>query len=664
MGNLTPFLADHVQKIDPPEVQLRNAMISSGQTPPESIVMDGTLRRYDDVKDGGDALWYVAFEDNIPGGAFGSWRDGTSINWRGITGRTYSMVEELAYKAALSEAKRKADTDKRIKNELAADDCAKIFDSLKPADSGHPYLSRKQVGPHSARINGRGELVVPMYSSDGEIISLQTISADGGKLFHKGGKVKGALLLFGAMADKVFVAEGFATSATIYESTGVCTVAAFSASNIPEVVGAIRANHPGADIVIVADNDKGGVGRNYADQAASKFGATVIMPPEIGQDANDYKLAGGDLAGLLTPQKKEWLVRVREFSKEPAPIKWLVKHWIQSDAMIMVHGPSGSGKTFVVLDWCLNMVTGSASWMGHKVSNKPVVYLAGEGHHGLRSRVSAWFERNKTPKELDPPFWLSKSGCDLNTPQGLQLVLTEIRSLPETPAMVVIDTLHRFLAGDENSAQDTKTMLDSCSIIQREFSCSTLLVHHTGVNEEAQHRARGSSAWRGALDIEISIQPPSAKGGPISIIQRKSKDAELSEPVFVELVQQEVPGWVDEDGEVVKSAVIIQSNGPSKKADKKETEAMSSLKSAWYATGMEILNGLPYVSRSAWRTNMENGPEERAESTAKNHVKASDPRSFAAKLIAENLIQEQGNGFVIIDEVTSSALTIVRGTPS
>lgn len=664
MGNLTPFIADHVPKVDPPEIQLRNAMISSGQTPPETIVMDGTLRRYDDVKDGGDALWYVAFEDNIPGAAFGSWRDGTSINWRGNTGRTYSMVEELAYKTALAEARRKAETDKRIKNELAADDCAKIFDSLKPASEGHPYLSRKQVGPHSARINGRGELVVPMYSPDGEIISLQTIGADGSKLFHKGGKVKGALLYFGAMANKVFVAEGFATSATIYESTGVCTVATFSASNIPDVVGALRDAHPTAEIVIVADNDKGGIGRNYADQAASKFGATVIMPPEIGQDANDYKLSGGDLAGLLTPQKKEWLIRVREFSKEPAPIKWLVKHWIQADAMIMVHGPSGSGKTFIVLDWCLNMVTGSVSWMGHKVANRAVVYLAGEGHHGLRARVSAWFERNQTPKELDPPFWLSKSGCDLNTPQGLQLVLTEIRSLPDTPAMVVIDTLHRFLAGDENSAQDTKTMLDACSIIQREFSCSTLLVHHTGVNEEAQHRARGSSAWRGALDIEISIQPPTSKDGPISIIQRKSKDAELSEPVFVELVQQEVPGWLDEDGEIVKSAVIIQAQEPSKRMDKKEAEAMTSLKSAWYATGMEMLDGFPYISKSAWRNHMENGPEGRAESTAKNHVKASDPRSFAAKLIAENMIQEQGSGFIITDEATSSALTVVLGAPS
>lgn len=653
MGNLTPFLADHVQKIDPPEVQLRDAMRSAGQTPPDNIVMDGTLRRYDDVKDGGDALWYVAFDDNIPGGAFGSWRDGTLNNWRGVTGRTYSMVEELAFKSAMAEARRKAETDKRIKNELAADDCARIFDSLKPADSGHPYLARKGVLPHSARINGRGELVVPMYSPEGELISLQTISADGGKLFHKGGKVKGALLFFGAMEGKVFVAEGFATSATIYESTGICTVAAFSASNIPEVVGAIRANHPGADIVIVADNDKGGVGRNYADQAASKFGATVIMPPEIGQDANDYKLSGGDLVGLLTPPSDQWLIDGDTFTQAPAPIRWMVKRWLQCDSLMMVHGPSGSGKTFIVLDWCLSLAAGFEEWRGFKVRPCPVVYLAGEGHHGVRGRMAAWKIHHNYEGSLKS-INVSKSGCDLNTPIGLQHVLSHIRRLPETPGLVVVDTLHRFLSGDENSAQDAKTMLDACAIIQKEFSCSVLLVHHTGVNEEAQHRARGSSAWRGALDIEISIQPPASPGGAISIVQKKSKDAELAEKLFSELQTVAIPGWLDEDGEPVKSAVPVPGDEPKKRASKSEDVAKTSIVNAWRESGEEMADGFPYVTKSAWKESMIR--DEVKPATAAQYVKPTVRGGHAEKLISGGMIEEFQSGFKVLFPVVSVSL--------
>ena len=259
----------------------------------------------------------------------------------------------------------------------------------------------------------------------------------------------------------------------------------------------------GQDIVIVADNDASGVGQKYAEQACAKHGARMIMPP-ISGDANDYVQAGNDLAGLINPPKNEWLIPADAFCAQPAPISWRIKNWVQDQALIMVHGPSGGGKTFVVLDWCLSMASGKPEWAGHKVKPGAVVYLAGEGHHGLRSRVAAWKHHHQAGS-LN--MWLSKDGCDLNTAEGYQRVSENMKALPNAPAVIVVDTLHRFLLGDENSAQDAKTMLDACNGLMREFNCSVILVHHTGVSDEAQHRARGSSAWRGALDIEVSIVP-------------------------------------------------------------------------------------------------------------------------------------------------------------
>jgi hypothetical protein len=284
------------------------------------------------------------------------------------------------------------------------------------------------------------------------------------------------------------------------------------------------------------------------------------------------------------PTADDWLVPADDFCSQPSPISWLVKRWIQSQALVMVHGPSGGGKTFVVLDWCLRMASGIENWAGHKVRQGNVVYLAGEGHHGLRGRVAAWKHHNKAGK-LN--MWLSKDGCDLNTPTGYLKVVEHIRSLSCRPNVIVVDTLHRFLAGDENSAQDAKTMLDSCNSLMQEFNCSVILVHHTGVSEEAQHRARGSSAWRGALDIEISIVP--AKDDyPMQVIQRKSKDAEMAETVFVELHQVTIPGWRDEDDQPVTSAVIVMAQAPtSPKKESKFTSEMRVLENSWWATKAE-----------------------------------------------------------------------------
>ncbi|MCE2839404.1 MAG: helicase RepA family protein, partial [Cyanobium sp. 49614_E6] len=162
-----------------------------------------------------------------------------------------------------------------------------------------------------------------------------------------------------------------------------------------------------------------------------------------------------------------------------------------------------------------------------------------------------------------------------------------------------VDTLHRFLLGDENSAQDAKTMLDACAALMIEFGCTVILVHHTGVSEEAQHRARGSSAWRGALDIEISIVP-AKDDRPIEIVQRKSKDAELAHSVWVELSPVALPGWVDDDGEPVTSVVVVEAEAPAKSEKKSKTASFEKLfVSAWEATGKDVLEGSPYVSRAA-----------------------------------------------------------------
>lgn len=662
MGNLTPFLADHVPKSDPPEVQLAQAMRNAGQTPPDTIVLDGVLRRYDDQKANGDALWYVAFESGlVPGGAFGSFRAGTHTNWKGDIGRTLSIAEEMAYRSALETVKQKAEAEKRIRNEQAADDSQKIWDSLTPAGAAHPYLARKKIHPHVARADGVGNLVIPMYSPEGDMLSLQTITPDGEKRFHKGGRTKGALLYFGSPGSRIYVGEGFATAATIYEVTGICTVAAFSAANLLPVVESIRQSNPSAEIVIVADNDKLDPhqkiypGKHWADLAASTYGASVVMPPgEPGAgDANDYWVAGGDLLSVLTPYQETWLIDGDTFTQQPAPIRWMVKKWIQADSLIMVHGPSGSGKTFVVLDWCLTLASGSDDWRGFKVRPASVVYLAGEGHHGVRGRMAAWKAHHGYTGSLKG-ISVSRSGCDLNTPLGLQMVLTSIRQLPEKPGLVVVDTLHRFLSGDENSAQDAKTMLDACAMIQREFSCSVLLVHHTGVNEEAQHRARGSSAWRGALDIEINIQPAPVPGGTLTIVQKKSKDAELADKVFGELLSVTVPGWLDEDGEPVKSAVLIDADEPKKRTTKAEEAALDSIIKAWHEIGEEVLDGLPYVTKSAWRQSMiDHGMEGK---TAAQYVKPSAQGKFAARLIEAKLIEESDQGFKILVPVISEKL--------
>jgi hypothetical protein len=489
--------------------------------------------------------------------------------------------------------------------------------------------------------------MVPLMDMDGNLRSLQYISADGSKLYHSGGEAGGMSWQIGAGDGPIYICEGFATAATVHAITGKRVAVAYSASNLVTVSGHLRDRHPQADLVVVADNDVSGTGQKYADQAAAKHGCRVIIPPVTG-DVNDYAQSGYDAAALFAPPETDWLVPADDWAAQPAPIRWLIKGWLQRDGLSMVFGPSGGGKTFVVLDWCMHIASGKA-WRDHKTAHGSVVYLAGEGHHGLRARVAAWKQHHK-PGPLK--MWLSKSGCDLNTPQGYNLARSAILALPERPSLIVVDTLHRFLSGDENSAVDTKTMLDACAGLMAEFGCSVLLVHHTGVSDEAQHRARGSSAWRGALENQIAVMP----GKAIEIAPKKMKDSEAPASLFCELEQVAIAGWLDEDGEQVSSVVPVAVDAPV--SEKKDMGHVRHLRGAWAVTGYETDGeGRPYIPRAGLVRYMVQHMG-MTEASAKKAMQSSQENRMIGALLAAQTITSEGHGWAVCDPVLSGQMAL------
>ena len=641
-----------------PEDQLRDLIISANITPPSEIVMDGQIHRFrSSAKAKDKSGWYVVYADGTPMGRFGCWRSGVEGSFKADVGRKYSAAEEMSFIKRMAEAKALRDSELQRQRELTANTVEIIWSECTQAHQEHPYLKRKGIGVHGARVTGDGRLVVPLYDQDGEISSLQYISADGKKLYHTGGATGSRFWVLGEVEKTLYIAEGFATAATIREATGQAVVIAYSASNLVPVTDIMRTKYGVTqDIVIVADNDASGVGLRYAEQASAKYGARIVTPPTQG-DANDYVRAGNDLLTLLEPPQDDWLIKADDFSSKPAPISWLVKNWLQAQALIMVHGPSGGGKTFVMLDWCLRISSNSSTWFGNVVRPASVVYLAGEGHHGLKARIAAW-KFHHGVKSLN--MWLSKDGCDLNTPAGYQRVVDHLRALPEKPKLIVVDTLHRFLAGDENSAQDAKTMLDACNALMNEFNCSVVLVHHTGVSTEAQHRARGSSAWRGALDIEISIVP-AGNDKPMEIHQRKSKDAELAQPLYATLESVAIPDWFDEDNQPVTSAILIQADAPIKpEKESKLSLFIKQFSNAWFYSGCDVIDNVPYLTKSALKDKLSKDDPQLSARTLENHVTPSYANCIIGTLINGNVIEAHDHGWLVRDKAMLSNMLIVK----
>ena len=349
------------------------------------------------------------------------------------------------------------------------------------------------------------------------------------------------------------------------------------------------------------------------------------------------------------------IIRVIDVRKTDKQAEMQCISILSQDELYVTRGFIVTHNTFVVLDWCLRIASDIAKWGGQPVKSGNVVYLAGEGHWGLKARIAAWKHYHQIHKTN---MWLSKCGCELNTPSGYQLVVDHVRSLPVRPELIVVDTLHRFLSGDENSSQDAGTMLNACNGLMAEFECSVLLVHHTGVSDEAQHRGRGSSAWRGALDVEISVIKEK-NGSTITLQQMKQKDSELSEPIYLDLQSVAIPGWIDEDGEQVTSAVVVESSEPVKtKKDSKVAGYMKMFQRAWFASGEEMSDDhKPFVSRKAMIDFLVQN-DGNTEENAKQMVKPGKADRFIGYLINGEIIESKGSGWQVLDNNLISTMLI------
>lgn len=152
---------------------------------------------------------------------------------------------------------------------------------------------RKGVKAHGIYQSGDW-LLIPIHDQYGSVQSIQYIMPDGTKRFKSGALLKGGRYWLGGLVvngKTVFIAEGYATAATVREITGCPVRVAFTAGNLREVAESVRSEFPRARIIIAADNDantEGNPGVTKAIDAASRYRCELLIPSSHG-DWNDHK---------------------------------------------------------------------------------------------------------------------------------------------------------------------------------------------------------------------------------------------------------------------------------------------------------------------------------------------------------------------------------------
>lgn len=580
--------------------QVFECMAANGITPRDDLVLNfdtDKIERFPVEGDRGSERsgWYVLYSDGCPAGEVGDWHTG-GVKFVFDFSRLGSGYEHIKQQAKTPEFQAEARRlheerdNRRIEAQArAADEARAYFNTASAAPASHAYLVKKGVASHGLKIDGGGNLLVPLIGEDGKFKTIQRIATDGIKRFEPGTSSAGAFYVVeeGEKPRAVLIAEGYATAASVAESLGKSykVVMAVNAGNMKSVCRTFKTKYPTLPVYIIGDDDAGkaleldAMGRNKpntgkkkaAECIAERVADKAFFPPFDRNDDgwnvtdwNDYagiygkdgirQKLGGEIERALP---KPWLRPIGELIKDIRPPRWLIRDWLPDNSTIMLFGPSGLGKSLVAIDMALSIACPMVlDWHGFASEDGPVVYLAGEGHDGITRRMMGWLLSNglKAPKTFDElPLVVSSYARDLDA-EGARAAIEHIKELGiSAPRLIVIDTIHRHMPGDENKAQDVHDFLTACETIRQEFSCSILYVHHTGVSQDAQGRARGSSAWKGAMDMEICL---SSQVDGFSVEQTKNKDGKLQTPICFERKEVTLPGLMDQYQRETTTAII------------------------------------------------------------------------------------------------------------
>lgn len=258
--------------------------------------------------------------------------------------------------------------------------------------------------------------------------------------------------------------------------------------------------------------------------------------------------------------KKSMFVKAGDLLESLTATRWVVKGLLEADALALIYGAPNDGKSFLTLDFacCVSM---GMPWQGHKTQQSPVLYIAGEGHGGISRRLAAW-EKHHGVSLKNAPLFISIKAVSLLDPAEAAEIVRDAEEIVPTgtkPGLVVIDTVARATVGANES--DAKDMGQFVNVIDQalknRWGANVLLVHHSG--KDATKGARGSSAIRGALDQEFSLEVKGDKGRTKILRCTKMKDAEKPEPINFELKKILLKEVVDQFGdiEVISSLVTI-----------------------------------------------------------------------------------------------------------
>ncbi len=241
---------------------------------------------------------------------------------------------------------------------------------------------------------------------------------------------------------------------------------------------------------------------------------------------------------------------------------WLVEGRITKGSTAVMAAKPKVGKSTAARTLALAVARG-APWLGFPCAAGMAWYLAFEGR---RRDIRAHFRQMGARDDDALRVFVGQAPKD---------VVQAVRSLAdhERPALIIVDTMQRFLkARSTDDYAEVTTLLDAVIGIAQQSGATVLLLHHTGkVSRAGLDAVLGSTAITGSADT-IILLANNERCRTIATVQRTGDDLEETVILLDELTGCVRLGGTrqDADAAAVGQAILAalqQADGPHTEAD-------------------------------------------------------------------------------------------------
>lgn len=387
-----------------------------------------------------------------------------------------------------------------------------------------PYHVRKRVKVHAPAYLDGNDLIIPLIDIRGTKRATQTIWPEK-RLFQdketdKFTKGKGKneyFFQFGdrSLSDTLLIATGYATSASLFESTGSPVTMSMDDGSLPHTIELLRNRYADKELIVCCDydarNNKGII------SAVNRFNTLLCYPTiedNLKADFNDLMLRSGkeavcevvgnagkpevDSADYSEPPEKaqplpppESVILRSAASIVPRRIDWLWEGWLAVGKLHLLAGAPGTAKTTIALT------------LGAAISNGGQFP---DGSSAKRGKVLIWSSEDDPRDTLIPR--LIAAGADLNNihivesvnhsnkgtrvfdpSKDFPLLKSAVEQIGNVSFMV-IDSVADAVAGDSGKNNQVRRALAPVKEFSEEMGIATLGITHFNKNVTGKAMSR------------------------------------------------------------------------------------------------------------------------------------------------------------------------------